>query len=348
MIYPFHHSANRYLSAIAPLAGLLLTTAIAPHPTYAATREAGSREASVRLATAASEIRENLDYAEYTNPRYNYSVVFPSDLVSTNPIGDRSDGLRFTSDSGDIVMTVSASTNNRDLNIEQLFEAELDAEPRRITYQRQLTDAFVVSGYGDDVVFYTKTMLVDADEPGEENIVTLALTYDRRLQPEFDRVVARIANSLSQSDTTDENEQRTVAVYFPDVRRESFDAVERVNRRTTRRDVAHFALEELAQGPTPRERERGLSDPLDFEGESTCYDRDFTISLEDGEARVQFCRQVPLAGVGDVARLETAVRETLTQFDNISDVTLLNDRGDCFGDFSGRNLCLQDEDPNAG
>jgi len=64
----------------------------------------------------------------------------------------------------------------------------------RVTYKNQQDNWFVISGYKDGNVFYTKTFLYNND------ILELSLNYDRSLQPEFDTIVAQISHSFMPVD----------------------------------------------------------------------------------------------------------------------------------------------------
>ncbi|MGC9503779.1 GerMN domain-containing protein [Baaleninema sp.] len=286
----------------------------------------------------------SIEYDRYTNPRFNYELQYPENLLSPQDPPENADGRLFSSRNGNIVLSVWGSHNISDRSIAELYQAELEGEPRNITYQEQGDDWFVISGYeGDDLVFYTKKILVPGNAPNVENIVTLNFTYDRTLQPEFDAVVAQVSNSLEVLDSQPGDEDYPVSAFFPDSSQQAFDAVEPVTRISETSGVARFAIEELIDGPTPNERERGLYSPISFEGSSTCeYGQDFKISVNDGDARLQFCRDLDLGGVGDTAPLMAAVERALRQFSTVSEVTVLNQNGNCVADYRGTNECLRD------
>lgn len=135
---------------------------------------------------------------------------------------------------------------------------------------------------------------------------------------------------------------KSVKVFFPKdpSPRENFTYVEPVWRRTTSAGVAQFALEQLIAGPTRQEQAIGLRGPIRLQGRSTCG-KDFTLAINTGVARLKFCRPVVSAGVGDDARLNSAVSATLKQFSTVRSVIILDHRGNCLGDMSGENLCLR-------
>jgi len=74
---------------------------------------------------------------------------------------------------------------------------------------------------------------------------------------------------------------------------------------------------------------------------------DFTLTLsmkgsvpETGTATVKFCRAISSPGIGADARVTAEINATLKQFANIKKVVILTNDGHCFGDGSGKDLCL--------
>jgi hypothetical protein len=114
--------------------------------------------------------------------------------------------------------------------------------------------------------------------------------------------------------------------------------------------VATFAIGQLVVGPTGAEARSGYYTALAgiFHGPSTCGRAAFRIVLnrrgkivEQGTTTLQFCRRRMIAGVGTAMRISAEIARTLTQFPSIKRVVILDYRGDCFSDLSGRNLCLR-------
>jgi len=157
-------------------------------------------------------------------------------------------------------------------------------------------------------------------------------------------------NGDQSPDSDNEGEEEiTVMVYFSYIGEEgnSNDNPEftmPVMRQTTRPDVAAFALTQLLSGPTPSEQDQGYFTPLELSGESNCNGNDFRFNVEGESIRIQFCRTVVSGGVLQDARIKETITESLDQFSNIAEdeVILLTKEGDCFGDQSGRNLCLSE------
>ena len=142
-----------------------------------------------------------------------------------------------------------------------------------------------------------------------------------------------------------------VTVYFSKhpASDENPTAVFPVRRLSPTRAVATFAIGQLVVGPTRAEARRGYYTALAgiFHGPSSCGRAAFRIvlnrrgtSVEQGTTTLQFCRPTMIGGIGTAVRISAEIARTLTQFPSIKRVVILDYRGDCFSDLSGRNLCL--------
>ncbi|HEY9632332.1 MAG TPA: GerMN domain-containing protein [Coleofasciculaceae cyanobacterium] len=133
----------------------------------------------------------------------------------------------------------------------------------------------------------------------------------------------------------------TVKVFFPKQPRSNNDLsyVESVSRTTGSQSLARFAVEQLIAGPTRDERQKGFAGAIQLRGSSNCAS-DFKLSISQGVARTQFCRTIVSAGVGDDARIKSSLTATLKQFKSVQSVIILDEKGNCFGDMSGENRCL--------
>jgi hypothetical protein len=139
------------------------------------------------------------------------------------------------------------------------------------------------------------------------------------------------------------NTQTTVKVFFPRNPNieEDFTKVEPVARRIrANSNLSRFAIEQLIAGPTSQEKSKGLIDTIKLTGKSNCGS-DFTLSINQQVARLQFCKNFPSGGVGDVARTKSSINATLKQFSTVKSVVILDKNGNCWGDESGENLCLR-------
>jgi hypothetical protein len=137
---------------------------------------------------------------------------------------------------------------------------------------------------------------------------------------------------------------RHIDVYFPRSPEsdDDFTAVFPVARIAPDAGVARAAIQALIAGPTPAETEAGYFFELGrmLNGPSNCGADDFTIRIDDGTATLRFCRDVSSDGIGQDARVQSAIHATLTQFATIQRVRMLTRDGDCLFDMSGENRCL--------
>jgi hypothetical protein len=143
----------------------------------------------------ASEIPrvENVKYERYHNSRFNYSLLYPTNILVKQQAPENDDGRTFNSPDRKIIMKVFGSHNAFNKTIQNLYREELNQPNQTVTYKRLADNWFVISGYENNRVFYNKTML------HEGNVLTLSIHYDKSLQPKFDPVVAAISRSFKAS-----------------------------------------------------------------------------------------------------------------------------------------------------
>jgi hypothetical protein len=143
-----------------------------------------------------------------------------------------------------------------------------------------------------------------------------------------------------------------VKVYFSrhPVSDDHYGAVFAVPRVAPTLGVATFAIRQLLAGPTRAEAKAGYYTELAqyYHGPSNCGPVGFTLRLnrrgaayEQGTATLQLCRRFTTPGIGTSARITGELRATLLQFASIKRVAILTANGSCFGDLSGRNICLR-------
>jgi hypothetical protein len=146
-----------------------------------------------------------------------------------------------------------------------------------------------------------------------------------------------------------------IKVYFsksPESTQTNFRAVFPVDRVSPTLGVGTYSIQLLIAGPTPEERSAGYFSELNgmFSGVSSCgfAGPDFQLTVnkkgtvtEQGTTTLKFCRQTTSGGIGTDARVQAEIEATLKQFPTITKVVILLQNGHCFGDESGRDLCLQ-------
>ena len=136
----------------------------------------------------------------------------------------------------------------------------------------------------------------------------------------------------------------------------NFAAVFPVQRVSPTIAVGTFSIQLLIAGPTLTERSNGYFSELNsiLTGPSNCSapfptgGPDFKLALnkkgtkdEQGTATLRFCRATNSPGIGADARIQAEITATLEQFSNIKKVVILTYDGHCFGDASGKDLCLR-------
>lgn len=137
---------------------------------------------------------------------------------------------------------------------------------------------------------------------------------------------------------------KKVKVFFPKNPQSNNNVsyVEPVVRTTRTQNLPRFAVEQIIAGPTRAERQKGWVPAIQLKGSSNCGS-DFKLSMSKGVARLQLCRIMPSAGIGDDARATSSLTATLKQFTNVKSVIILDKDGNCFGDMSGDNRCLSNQ-----
>ncbi len=123
-----------------------------------------------------------------------------------------------------------------------------------------------------------------------------------------------------------------------------------VDRYSPTLGVATYAIQQLIAGPNASEAAAGYFSEIQgkLSGPSNCGGADLKITLNykgatpaPGYATLQFCRATSLPGDLSGAYIKSEINATLKQFSNITNVVILDAKGDCFDDLSGQNLCLK-------
>lgn len=186
-------------------------------------------------------------------------------------------------------------------------------------------------------------------------LLTLALVLSSGSAALITSAHAASAVQASTATTAQSFPIRVFFSKFPVSVNTNFSAVFPVNRVSPTIAVATFSIQLLIAGPTISERDAGYFTEINtiLSGPSNCSSLpvggpDFKLILnkkgsvtEQGTATLQFCRTTSSPGVGTDARVKAEVTATLKQFSNIKKVVILTKFGHCFGDASGRDICLK-------
>lgn len=115
-----------------------------------------------------------------------------------------------------------------------------------------------------------------------------------------------------------------------------------VSRTSPDTGVARAAIRELLTGPTQAERDQGYFSTIRLRDDaSNCDGQDFTLSIDNGTATLQFCRTFDHLGSVADGQAESSLNATLMQFSSVDKVVILTKNGDCEFDLSGMNLCKE-------
>ncbi len=190
-------------------------------------------------------------------------------------------------------------------------------------------------------------------------VVSLLLTFAFVLSGYSGKLLPSAnAASITHTSATSNSASYPIKVFFsksPESLNTNPSAVYPVDRVSPTIAVGTFSLQLLIAGPTLSERNAGYFTELNtlLSGPSNCSaplpvgGPDFTLTLnmkgpvpETGTATVKFCRTISSPGIGADARVTAEINATLKQFANIKKVVILTKDGHCFGDGSGKDLCL--------
>ena len=135
-------------------------------------------------------IPENTGYQRYRNERYDYSLLYPDDILMPRADVANEAGQAFVSEDEAIVLKVYGAEKS---DVETLAARYEQAQQKgNITYRTmEDDDFFVVSGTSGDNIIYQKTLLEDGI------FKVLELTYPQSLRREFDENARVIADSFS-------------------------------------------------------------------------------------------------------------------------------------------------------
>jgi Sporulation and spore germination len=141
--------------------------------------------------------------------------------------------------------------------------------------------------------------------------------------------------------TTNQEQNKQIQIFFSKRPESDNDPAYTmpVIRQTSRTDIATTALEHLLAGPSDSEQAEGMYSTIQLSGVSNCGGKDFSLNIQEGLATFRFCRQPKLAGDLDGFRIRKQINSTLTQFETVKKIMILDSTGNCFDDMSGLNRC---------
>jgi hypothetical protein len=134
-------------------------------------------------------------YKTYSNPKYGYSVEYPTRLLSPTSSESSDDGQTFRSPDKTAMLRVLGRPVKRGTTIDTQFrdqQKSAEEHQRQITYKIQKDNWFIISGLEDDKIFYEKTIRT-GDSDAE-----LFLLYQERRSGLSNQIVEHISRSFTK------------------------------------------------------------------------------------------------------------------------------------------------------
>lgn len=152
--------------------------------------EAAAQAKKVENNSGAHKQSQKVDYETYTNPRFGYSLAYPS-FLTPQPESINGDGRTFSNGNNEEI-TVYASYNVLESSIQdikQMYESSFEGS---IDYSTQKSNWFVLSGVNSKGnVFYMKTILDNDVE------YTVQITYPKNKKDSYDEIVDKVINNFN-------------------------------------------------------------------------------------------------------------------------------------------------------
>ncbi|HEU0058860.1 MAG TPA: hypothetical protein VFR19_03200 [Hyphomicrobiaceae bacterium] len=134
------------------------------------------------------------DWHTYSNPRYGFSLQYPSHVFAVERTSEAGDGQLFVAKNGDARLLVGTLRNEGQFTPAsyQSYVARHSYADYRIGYRRLGGSWFALSGEKDGQIFYEKAMF----SCGGQRINSFAMIYRSDQRQVFDRIVERIEDSF--------------------------------------------------------------------------------------------------------------------------------------------------------
>ncbi len=141
-----------------------------------------------------SGFANTLSLKTYLNPRFAYSISYPSNLLIPQGESANGDGQEFISKDSKASLVVFGSFNASKESLKVWYEdVTLNSVDQKFTYQVFKKNFFVVSGLENGNVIYQKTYLV------KDRFISFILRYPESERSTFDPLVKKIADSFHPS-----------------------------------------------------------------------------------------------------------------------------------------------------
>lgn len=135
---------------------------------------------------------ENIQYETYNNPRFNFSVDYPTKYFEFLPDSANGDGKSMISEDSGVYLSFSAVYNVLDTTIEEEYQKELESIDT-VEYKNLGNKSYSLSYYGEhgEIVFVKKTY----DEI-DNKYITLYFKYDEKYKNFMTPIINKMTNSV--------------------------------------------------------------------------------------------------------------------------------------------------------
>ena len=147
------------------------------------------------LLSSAVFVHGQIRYSTYTNPRFFFTIDYPSSLLRMQPPPINGDGRIFVSTDKTVEMRAWANYNATFLKLSEQFDQNLKSFGDGVTYKFLGDNKFVISGVKKGKIFYQETLYHKFKET--DVFYTFTIEYPQSKRKIYDGVVQRIAKSFS-------------------------------------------------------------------------------------------------------------------------------------------------------
>ncbi|MGB4336313.1 MAG: hypothetical protein WBJ41_15850 [Chromatiaceae bacterium] len=135
------------------------------------------------------------NFQTYHNPRFDYAIEYPANLLIPQGEADNGDGQVFVSPDQQARFKIYGTHNVLEESIKDLFHKESQDVAtgkitKKVTYKRQKNNWFVISGYIGNKIFYQKTLL------SNDQFKTFYMEYPETQRHLYDHILGRMASSF--------------------------------------------------------------------------------------------------------------------------------------------------------
>jgi hypothetical protein len=143
----------------------------------------------ISIFLIAVNISAQTNFSTYVNPRFGFSISYPSYLIQSR-LPDNGAGISFKSPDGCLSISAQGHFLNG-LSLSTMWNHDLTAYGNSITYKVKRNDWFVVSGVANGFEYYRKTFVKGG------NWCSFVITYPHGQNERYDPVVEQIAKNFS-------------------------------------------------------------------------------------------------------------------------------------------------------